>query len=159
MHRRYNPEGPSTQYLKFLVPKTILVMVFGTRVLKMLGTWTLWVSVHAWPVSAQPRASFANPGPRNSPPPRRAGGMLKLPCTPASHRRLAPQCGCSSCRQDCGILLPEFLGSLDKCKQWLRALRNLDGLLGAALRSQTNAGRDGQFDGTETCEPMLRHPG
>ena len=26
--------GPSTQYLRFLVPKTILLMVFGTRVLK-----------------------------------------------------------------------------------------------------------------------------
>ena len=25
------PEGPSTQDLKFLVPKTILLMVFGTR--------------------------------------------------------------------------------------------------------------------------------
>ena len=28
------PESPSTQYLRFLVPKTILLMVFGTRVLK-----------------------------------------------------------------------------------------------------------------------------
>ena len=28
------PEGPSTQYLRFLVPKTILLMVFGPRVLK-----------------------------------------------------------------------------------------------------------------------------
>ena len=28
------PEGPSTQYLRFLVPKTILLMVFGTRDLK-----------------------------------------------------------------------------------------------------------------------------
>ena len=30
----YLPEGPSTQYLRSLVPKTILLMVFGTRVLK-----------------------------------------------------------------------------------------------------------------------------
>ena len=28
------PEGPSTQYLRFPVPKTILLMVFGPRVLK-----------------------------------------------------------------------------------------------------------------------------
>ena len=28
------PEGPSTQYLRSLVPKTIPLMVFGTRVLK-----------------------------------------------------------------------------------------------------------------------------
>ena len=28
------PEGPSTQYFRFLVPKTIFFMVFGTRVLK-----------------------------------------------------------------------------------------------------------------------------
>ena len=28
------PEGPSTQYLRFLVPKTIPSMVFGTRILK-----------------------------------------------------------------------------------------------------------------------------
>ena len=30
----YFPEGPSTQYLRTLVPKTIALMVFGTRVLK-----------------------------------------------------------------------------------------------------------------------------
>ena len=29
-----NPAGPSTQYLRFLVPKTILLVVFGTRNLK-----------------------------------------------------------------------------------------------------------------------------
>ena len=28
------PEGQGTQYLRFLVPKTILLMVFGTRDLK-----------------------------------------------------------------------------------------------------------------------------
>ena len=28
------PEGPSTQYLRTLVPKTIPLMAFGTRVLK-----------------------------------------------------------------------------------------------------------------------------
>ena len=28
------PEGPSTQYLRTLVPKAILLMVFGTKVLK-----------------------------------------------------------------------------------------------------------------------------
>ena len=28
------PEGPSTQYLRTLVPKTIPLVVFGTRVLK-----------------------------------------------------------------------------------------------------------------------------
>ena len=30
----YFPEGPSTQCLRILVPKTIPFMVFGTRVLK-----------------------------------------------------------------------------------------------------------------------------
>ena len=30
----WDPEGPSTQYLRTLVPKTIPLMVFGTRVLK-----------------------------------------------------------------------------------------------------------------------------
>ena len=30
----YSPEGPSTQYLRTLVPQTIFQMVFGTRVLK-----------------------------------------------------------------------------------------------------------------------------
>ena len=29
-----DPEGPSTQYLRILVPKAIKGMVFGTRVLK-----------------------------------------------------------------------------------------------------------------------------
>ena len=29
-----SPEGPSTQYLRFLVPKTIPLMVFGARELK-----------------------------------------------------------------------------------------------------------------------------
>ena len=37
-----NPEGPSTQYLRTLVPRTISLMAFGTRVLEILGTWTLW---------------------------------------------------------------------------------------------------------------------
>ena len=31
-------EGPSTQYLRTLVPKAIKGKVFGTRVLKILGT-------------------------------------------------------------------------------------------------------------------------
>ena len=41
-----NPEGPSTQDLRPLVPKTTSLMVFGTRILKdwVLGTWTLWAS-------------------------------------------------------------------------------------------------------------------
>ena len=34
LKRNQNPEGPSTQYLRLLVPKTILFMVFGTRELK-----------------------------------------------------------------------------------------------------------------------------
>ena len=35
------PEGPSTQYLRFLVPKTTLLMIYGTRELKhwVLGPW------------------------------------------------------------------------------------------------------------------------
>ena len=31
---RTHPEGPSTHHLRFLVPKTVLSMVFGTRDLK-----------------------------------------------------------------------------------------------------------------------------
>ena len=30
----YNPEGPSTQYSRFLVPKTLPLMAFGTSVLE-----------------------------------------------------------------------------------------------------------------------------
>ena len=30
----YHPEGPSTQYFRTLVPKTIEGMIFGTRSLK-----------------------------------------------------------------------------------------------------------------------------
>ena len=37
------PKGPSTQYLRALIPNTIKVMVFGTRDKKILGTWILWV--------------------------------------------------------------------------------------------------------------------
>ena len=33
-HKFHSPEGPSTQYLRTLVPKTIPFMAFGTRVLK-----------------------------------------------------------------------------------------------------------------------------
>ena len=29
-----SPEGPRTQYLRLLVPKTILLMVFGNRILR-----------------------------------------------------------------------------------------------------------------------------
>ena len=36
------PEGPSTQYFRTLVLKTIPLVAFGTRVLNYLGTWTLW---------------------------------------------------------------------------------------------------------------------
>ena len=32
-----SPEGPSTQYLRLLVPATILLMVFGTRDLQYWG--------------------------------------------------------------------------------------------------------------------------
>ena len=42
------PEGPSSQYLRFLVPKTILFMVFGTRVL------SYWVLGPSGTVSAMP---------------------------------------------------------------------------------------------------------
>ena len=37
-----NPEGPSTQYLRSLVPKTIPLMAFGIKILKYWEiTWTL----------------------------------------------------------------------------------------------------------------------
>ena len=39
------PEGPSAQYLRLLVPETILGMVFGTRVLKH---WVLGPSGGIW---------------------------------------------------------------------------------------------------------------
>ena len=32
--QQYSPEGPSTQYLRTLVPKAIPLMVFGTRVVE-----------------------------------------------------------------------------------------------------------------------------
>ena len=40
---RRNPEGPSTHFLRFLVPNTLKGMVFGTRNLKywVLGLWEL----------------------------------------------------------------------------------------------------------------------
>ena len=45
---KQDPEVPSTQYFRTLVPKTIPLMVFGTQI---LGTWTLWVNVWSpcWP--------------------------------------------------------------------------------------------------------------
>ena len=42
------PEGPSTQYSRTLVPKTIPLMVFGTRVLKY---WVLGASGFANPAN------------------------------------------------------------------------------------------------------------
>ena len=33
VYLKYSPEGPSTQHLRLLVPRTIPFMVFGTRVL------------------------------------------------------------------------------------------------------------------------------
>ena len=47
----YFPEGPSTQYLRTLVPKTIPSMVFGTRVLKY---WVLGPSGFVWVYTAEP---------------------------------------------------------------------------------------------------------
>ena len=46
-------KGPSTKYLRFLVPKTILLMVFGTRVLKY---WVLGPSglIRGTPFRARP---------------------------------------------------------------------------------------------------------
>ena len=64
-------EGPSTQYLRFLVPKTILLMVFGPRVLK---DWVLGPSEILIRSEVQPRGS-PRPGPR----PRGAPRRFKLP--------------------------------------------------------------------------------
>ena len=48
-HGRF-PEGPSTQYLRSVVPKTIpLRNGFGDQSLQILGTWTLWV-LHRFPI-------------------------------------------------------------------------------------------------------------
>ena len=53
---RWSPEGPSTQHLRTLVPKTIKGMVFGARVLK---SWVLGPSgVVTWESSEQ----FDKPG-------------------------------------------------------------------------------------------------
>ena len=55
------PEGPSTQYLRFLVPKSIQGMVLGTRSLKYFGTWTLWVG-HSSCTRQSPRSSCGTGG-------------------------------------------------------------------------------------------------
>ena len=57
-----NPEGPSTQHLRSLVPKAINSMVFGTRVLKY---WVLGPSresnISAWSITSSAPSSVKSP--------------------------------------------------------------------------------------------------